>query len=159
MRTARFAGAAFVYEVEMIALSSLRNALLVCCIGAAMASTAEARRGDLRYGGRSAANTASVEQHGRGNAAAVVQNGQGNDATLRQSGRNNTGAITQIGDGNAACLYQMGRNLSGSINQLGDNQSVALIQTPAGVHPVPIQVCANAGPAPRGTYSNLRPGR
>ena len=89
----------------------------------------------------SAEGAAHADPIDRANSAVVDQAGQDNAAYLRQAGSANAGAITQTGNRNTACLYQMGRQLDGSIDQTGNDQSVAMIQTNAGTHMVPMQVC------------------
>lgn len=109
----------------------------------------------------SAAGTAEADPIRRGNSAVVDQTGQGNAAFLRQSGSANAGAITQTGNRNSACLYQMGHRLDGAIDQVGDDQSVAIIQTNAGMHPVPMYVCVAQATSlsPRQAFLNGRAGR
>lgn len=109
----------------------------------------------------SATGAAHADDRGGPNAALVDQSGQGNAAYLRQAGSANTGAITQVGNRNTACLYQMGRQLDGSIDQAGNDQSLAMIQTNAGTHMVPMQVCIAQATAmtPRQAFLNSQAAR
>jgi len=126
----------------------LRTTLAACCFAAVCAGEASAQqhgRGAAFFNQPVSAaltNQASVSQHGSGNGAAIVQNGQANTAGIRQFGHENTGAITQSGDNNVACLVQIGRGLDGAIVQTGDNLSAGMVQTRRGAHAISPELCA-----------------
>lgn len=104
------------------------------------------------------ANQVRIEQTGRNNAAAAVQNGRANDITINQAGRDNLTQVTQNGNNNgvrvdqvgsantaiinqsnnnnSAALYQYGNGLGAEINQTG-NQCDAVLQTARGVAVLP----------------------
>lgn len=102
-----------------------------------------------------AENSASVQQEGANNGAAIAQNGLGNNAGIRQFGRNNTGAITQSGNNNAACLIQIGRNLDGSITQNGDYNNTGVIQTRRGATEIPAELCSARRGNGRGVFMGI----
>lgn len=133
----------------MLKLTLSRAALIGCFLTAIMAGAADAQEFNRNHIIRSVlraaettANSSTIDQQGAGNAAAVVQNGEGNNAGIRQLGRNNTGAITQTGDNNNACLIQIGRGLDGSIAQVGDSQSAGVLQTRRGSQSIPPELCS-----------------
>ncbi len=65
-------------------------------------------------------NRARVDQHGRGNGAAIAQHGENNWAGVFQRGRGNSGSITQNGNDNGYALFQFGKNGNTSVSQNGN---------------------------------------
>lgn len=77
---------------------------------------------------RSAPSRVVVNQQGRGNGAAIAQNGPANNAAINQQGANNTGQVSQDGANNSAAIYQLGQNNTGAIVQNGSNNDACLVQ-------------------------------
>ena len=134
-----------------------RSALAAACV---LASAGVADAQSLLGSGAALGDQSSTR-----NSGVIVQSGRGNAAALGQQGANNAGSITQVGSNNDACLYQHGRNLSGGISQVGDNQTVAYVQTNMGMRPVLMSTCRAqvAAGSPRNIVIppgyRMRPGR
>lgn len=109
-----------------------------------------------------AAPSVGITQNGRGNGAAVGQNGIDNaililqngafstgqakqdgvssDAAIRHIGRSNDATITQTGVNSSACTVRVERGNSVGVVQTG-GQSVGVLQTRAGSHTFPAALC------------------
>jgi hypothetical protein len=73
-------------------------------------------------------NYARVDQKGRGNGAAVSQNGHWNWAAIFQRGRGHSATVTQNGNNNALGVFQFGRNTSIDAAQSGNSQAGLVVQ-------------------------------
>ncbi|MCT7374855.1 curlin [Chelativorans salis] len=70
----------------------------------------------------------SIKQKGFGNAAGLLQNGQGNLGIIHQKGNGHTGTVQQNGNGNTYGLFQFGKNTQAHAVQNGHGQAGAIVQ-------------------------------
>ena len=71
---------------------------------------------------------AVIDQIGQGNAAGIVQLGQGNLGLIRQRGRDHTATLGQTGTGQAFAIFQNGRGTRADVVQTGPASAGILFQ-------------------------------
>ncbi len=133
-----------------------RTVMLAALLVATTLSVGEASAQSRWASWRVFGNTASVEQVGNHNGAAIAQsgednvsvvrqtgnrltatlrqNGDDNRALLRQDGNGSAATFTQNGSGNRMCLAQIGDNLNADVVQNGGDRAGIWVQTESGVH-------------------------
>lgn len=74
-------------------------------------------------------NQATLDQHGEGNAATVIQGGSSNQSKVTQYGDRQTAVTRQNGVGLGATIHQTGKNNMGIQDQSGLNSVVYIQQT------------------------------
>ncbi len=107
----------------------------------------EGRGNGAAVGQNGPRNNAAITQRGAGNTGQISQDGANNSAGVYQIGRNNSGTITQTGANNVACLLQVGRNNTATVTQTG-GQSVGVVQSPRGTWEIPAAYCGLHGRDP-----------
>jgi hypothetical protein len=125
-----------------------RTALLAATIGGAFAAPAmaggslslsyapqDARQAQALQAGlqvyaivKNVQGGASVRQIGKGNSAALGQQGAGNLGIIHQKGKGHTGTLQQTGNQNAFGLFQFGKKTKAAVSQTGNGNSGAVFQ-------------------------------
>jgi len=75
-----------------------------------------------------ARGSAHAHQSGHGNAAGIVQRGQGGFGVVHQDGNGHTGTLTQNGHGQNYGIFQFGEGTTSHVTQTGHGDTGILLQ-------------------------------